>query len=418
MQARRPGSRPYRALTTTATNALVERRVARTALVTTDGLAGILHIGRQDRPSLYDLSPTRPDPLVAREDVVTAAQPTGAGGERVRDLGDAELARAVAAVVRRAPEAVAVSLQFSYAGGTDERRLCDVLAVLAVPVTRSSDLLPEAREVERTSTCVIKAALEPVMRQYLSDLAAQGAGRRAQGAGRMRPAALTAVGLEVYRDALAGVAEEMGAALRRAAFSPNIKDRTDCPAAVFGPDGDLVAQAEHIPAHLGAMPASVRAVVDTFGPLRPGGQVCANDPYAGGSHLPDLTLVAAVAAPGSGGELLAYVAKRANHADVGGAAPGSMPADASDIAIEGLRIQPLRVADATGPREDIVELIAANLRTPSERRADTPGGGGWGAPAAGRPSRARSLRHVREVHAHGSGGAPRRALRRRRSCGR
>ncbi|MDA8380358.1 MAG: hydantoinase B/oxoprolinase family protein [Actinomycetota bacterium] len=378
MQARRPGSRPYRALTTTATNALVERRVARTALVTTDGLADILHIGRQDRPSLDDLSPTRPDPLVAREDVVTAAQPTGAGGERVRDLGDAELARAVAAVVRRAPEAVAVSLQFSYAGGTDERRLCDALAVLAVPVTRSSDLLPEAREVERTSTCVIKAALEPVMRRYLSDLAAQGAGRRALDAGG--PAALTAVGLEVYRDALAGVAEEMGAALRRAAFSPNIKERTDCPAAVFGPDGDLVAQAEHIPAHLGAMPASVRAVVDTFGPLRPVAQVCANDPYAGGSHLPDLTLVAAVAAPGSGDELLAYVAKRANHADVGGAAPGSMPADASDIAMEGLRIQPLRVADATGPREDIVELIAANSRTPSERRADTPGGGGRRAP--------------------------------------
>src|SRR5438445_2178186 len=90
---------------------------------------------------------------------------------------------------------------------------------------------------------------------------------------------LSAVELEVFRHALAGVAEEMGVALRRAAYSPNIKERADCSAAVFDRDGEMVAQAEHIPVHLGAMPASVRAVLDAYGELMPGEQVCVNDPY-------------------------------------------------------------------------------------------------------------------------------------------
>jgi N-methylhydantoinase B len=186
-------------------------------------------------------------------------------------------------------------------------------------------------------------------------------------------AELSGVELEVFRHALAGVAEEMGVALRRAAYSPNIKERADCSAAVFDPDGQMVAQAEHIPVHLGAMPASVRAVLDTYGPLRPGQQVCVNDPYLGGTHLPDLTIVAAVG-PGERGEdgtqLLGYVANRAHHADVGGAAPGSMPASATDIAMEGLRIPPILIADAGGERDDVVRLIAANSRTPGERRGD------------------------------------------------
>src|SRR5918997_5611438 len=113
---------------------------------------------------------------------------------------------------------------------------------------------------------------------------------------------LTPVELEVARHALAGIAEEMGVALRRASYSPNIKERADCSAAVFDSEGQMVAQAEHIPVHLGAMPASVRAVLDTYGALRPGQQVCVNDPYLGGTHLPDLTIVAAVGSsdgPGS-----------------------------------------------------------------------------------------------------------------------
>ncbi len=180
---------------------------------------------------------------------------------------------------------------------------------------------------------------------------------------------MTPVELEVARHALAGVAEEMGVALRRSAFSPNIKERIDCSAAVFSPAGDMVAQAEHIPVHLGSMPASVRAALDAFGGrLEPGSQVLLNDPYAGGTHLPDLTLVTAVG--DAEGELLGYVANRAHHADVGGAAPGSMPASATDIAMEGLRIPPLLVADARGVRSDLLELVAANSRTPRERRGD------------------------------------------------
>ena len=180
---------------------------------------------------------------------------------------------------------------------------------------------------------------------------------------------MTPVELEVARHALAGVAEEMGVALRRAAYSPNIKERMDCSAAVFDRDGAMVAQAEHIPVHLGSMPASVTAALDAFGgQLAPGTQVLLNDPYAGGTHLPDLTLVTAV---GDGdGQLLGYVANRAHHADVGGAAPGSMPAAATDIAMEGVRIPPVLVADANGFREDVLDLVAANSRTPAERRGD------------------------------------------------
>ncbi|PZS28528.1 MAG: 5-oxoprolinase [Pseudonocardiales bacterium] len=188
----------------------------------------------------------------------------------------------------------------------------------------------------------------------------------------MTSAELSGVELEVFRHALAGVAEEMGVALRRAAYSPNIKERADCSAAVFDPDGEMVAQAEHIPVHLGAMPASVRAVLDTYGALQPGQQICVNDPYLGGTHLPDLTIVAGVfaGAPEQDTELLGYVANRAHHADVGGAAPGSMPANATDIAMEGLRIPPILIADAGGERDDVVRLIAANSRTPGERRGD------------------------------------------------
>ncbi|GDY33295.1 hydantoinase B/oxoprolinase family protein [Gandjariella thermophila] len=179
---------------------------------------------------------------------------------------------------------------------------------------------------------------------------------------------LSAVELEVFRHALAGVADEMGVALRRAAYSPNIKERADCSAAVFDRDGEMVAQAEHIPVHLGAMPASVRAVLDAYGELRPGDQVCVNDPYMGGTHLPDLTIVAAVG--GDDSRLLGYVANRAHHADVAGAAPGSMPASATDIAMEGVRIPPILIADTDGERADVVRFVAANSRTPAERRGD------------------------------------------------
>lgn len=178
---------------------------------------------------------------------------------------------------------------------------------------------------------------------------------------------ITAARLQVIRHALDGIAELMGVALQRSAYSPNITERLDLSAALFGPDGQMVAQAEHIPVHLGSMPASVAAVLDTFD-LRPGMQAMVNDPYRGGSHLPDMTLVGAVG--DAAGRLIGYVANRAHHADVAGAAPGSMPADATDIAMEGLRVPPTLLVDEHGERRDVIDLLAANSRTPAERYGD------------------------------------------------
>lgn len=182
------------------------------------------------------------------------------------------------------------------------------------------------------------------------------------------------VTLEVVRSALIGIAEEAGAALRRTASSPNIKERADCSTAVFDAHGRMVAQAEHIPVHLGSMPLSVAAARSHHDHLGVGDQVLVSDPYAGGTHLPDWTLVAPVhTEPGPDGSdavLLGYVATRAHHADVGGAAPGSMPTGAVDIVAEGLRIPPVRLQVAGRTQPDLLALLLANTRTPEERRGD------------------------------------------------
>jgi N-methylhydantoinase A len=156
--------------TTTATNAVLERTLARTVLVTTDGFADVLQIARQDRPALYDLTVTRPEPLVPHERVVTVVERTGPDGEAIIALTDQEIDRVVRQVQLLKPESVAVSLLFSYACDKHERQLCDALSRLKVPITRSSVLLPEFREFERASTCVLNAAVEPLMRRYLSNL--------------------------------------------------------------------------------------------------------------------------------------------------------------------------------------------------------------------------------------------------------
>ncbi|HEY8526760.1 MAG TPA: hydantoinase B/oxoprolinase family protein [Acidimicrobiales bacterium] len=174
--------------------------------------------------------------------------------------------------------------------------------------------------------------------------------------------ALDPAALQVLISRLTGVAEEMGAVLRRAAFSPNIKERADCSAALFTPEGELLVQAEHIPVHLGSMPSSVRAAIDAFGDrLRPGDQVVLNDPFAGGTHLNDVTLVAPCFVDG---RLIGWAANRAHHGDVGGAAPGSIPADATDIQQEGLRIPPTLLDDG------LRRILLANSRTPDERVGD------------------------------------------------
>ncbi|MGI8311380.1 hydantoinase/oxoprolinase family protein [Saccharopolyspora hattusasensis] len=155
---------------TTATNAVLERKIARTAFVTTDGFTDVLQIARQNRPALYDLSATKPEPLVPHERVVTVAERMSPRGEAIIELTDAEIERVVDAVARLEPESIAVSLLFSYVRDDHERRLCSALADLGVPITRSGALLPEFREFERASTCVLNAAIEPVMRRYLSNL--------------------------------------------------------------------------------------------------------------------------------------------------------------------------------------------------------------------------------------------------------
>ncbi len=168
--------------------------------------------------------------------------------------------------------------------------------------------------------------------------------------------------LQVLISRLTGIAEEMGAVLRRAAYSPNIKERADCSAALFTAGGELLVQAEHIPVHLGSMPASVLAAIDAIGDqLRPGDQVVLNDPFAGGTHLNDVTLVAPCFARG---DLVGWAANRAHHADLGGMSPGSMPPEAVDIQQEGLRVPPVRLT------RDVEALVVASSRTPEERRGD------------------------------------------------
>ncbi|MFB6138360.1 MAG: hydantoinase B/oxoprolinase family protein [Halobacteriaceae archaeon] len=177
---------------------------------------------------------------------------------------------------------------------------------------------------------------------------------------------LDAVDLELLRTRLESAAAEMGEVLVRGAYSPNITERRDCSTALFDADGRLVAQAEHIPVHLGAMPAAVAAVRERD-PV-PGDVFVLNDPFAGGTHLPDVTLVAPLAPDDRG--VLGYAASRAHHADVGGATPGSMPAGAREVYAEGLRLPPVRLVDAGERVDDVESLVLANVRNPDERRAD------------------------------------------------
>ena len=170
---------------------------------------------------------------------------------------------------------------------------------------------------------------------------------------------LDAVGLEVMAHAFASVAEEMGLVLVHSALSPNIRERRDASAALFGADGEMIAQAAHIPVHLGALADAV-AAVRTLEP-QPGELFILNDPYAGGSHLPDLTLIGAIEIDG---QLGGYSVVRAHHSDVGGMTPGSMPAGARELYQEGFIIPPTRLTS------DVERLLLANVRTPATRRGD------------------------------------------------
>jgi N-methylhydantoinase B len=167
------------------------------------------------------------------------------------------------------------------------------------------------------------------------------------------------VTLQVMAGGLRAACEEMGAVLIRSAHSSNIKERHDCSTALFDPAGELIMQAEHIPVHLGSMPAAVAAIVDE--PQAEGDLWVLNDPYRGGTHLPDVTLISPVFAEG---ELIGFAASRAHHADIGGRTPGGMPAFSTALEEEGVVIPPTRADD------EVLRGLAGRMRNPEQRLAD------------------------------------------------
>ncbi len=189
-----------------------------------------------------------------------------------------------------------------------------------------------------------------------------------EGMRQTRSEAVTPVEVEVFRQLFTALAEEMGASLRRAAFSPNIKERRDYSCALFSPEGHPVALGDHMPVHLGAMPMSVTAALRALGPLRRGDVAVLNDPFEGGTHLPDITVVAPVVSEDSS-QALGYVSARAHHSDVGGMSPGSMPIS-REIFQEGLRIPPILLQREGRRVVEVWRLLLANVRTPREREGD------------------------------------------------
>jgi N-methylhydantoinase B len=175
--------------------------------------------------------------------------------------------------------------------------------------------------------------------------------------------------LELFRSLFEAAAEEMGLTLQRVAFSANIKERRDFSCALFSPEGELLAQAAHIPVHLGSMPASVAAVLERLGALREGDVAIVNDPFAGGTHLPDLTIVTPIFDSGDSAMLVGYAANRAHHADVGGATPGSMTLSRHTVE-EGIRIEPSLLYRSGVRNEELLGRILAAVRTPDERLGD------------------------------------------------
>jgi N-methylhydantoinase B len=178
---------------------------------------------------------------------------------------------------------------------------------------------------------------------------------------------LDAVALAVMNNRLAAIAEEMGVVLGQTGYSPNIKERHDFSCALFDARGELVAQAAHIPVHLGSTPLSVRAAIEHL-ELHPGDIAALNDPFAGGTHLPDLTLVMPIFL-GKERKPFAYAANRAHHADIGGMAPGSM-ALSTEIYQEGFRLPPVKIVEGGQISRDVMALFLANTRVHEEREGD------------------------------------------------
>ena len=183
----------------------------------------------------------------------------------------------------------------------------------------------------------------------------------------MKPQSADPVELAIFQSAMHSIAEEMGAALRRTALSPNIKERRDYSCAIFDGQCRVIAMGDHMPVHLGSMPMSVQAAVGAID-FNPGDIAILNDPYAGGTHLPDITMVLPVFLPNASQPSF-YVANRAHHADVGGRFAGSM-GPAEEIYQEGIRIPPVRIVRGGKVDREMLDLIQLNVRTPREREGD------------------------------------------------
>ncbi|GAC1415280.1 MAG: hydantoinase B/oxoprolinase family protein [Acidobacteriaceae bacterium] len=183
----------------------------------------------------------------------------------------------------------------------------------------------------------------------------------------MTPLVHDPIEFEIFKSLFVSIAEEMGVTLRRTGFSPNIKERLDYSCALYDASGEAIAQGDHMPVHLGAMPLSVAAAIEHV-VMEPGDVVILNDPFRGGTHLPDITLVQPIFIESSANPAF-YVANRAHHSDVGGISPGSMPL-ANEIFQEGLILPPVKLIRRGEICRDIIALILANVRTPDEREGD------------------------------------------------
>jgi len=192
---------------------------------------------------------------------------------------------------------------------------------------------------------------------------------------RVSPKSGDPADLTFFSNLFSGIAEEMGVILSRTAYSPNIKERRDLSCAIFDGKGKLIAQAAHIPVHLGSMQMSAQAVLATFDSLEEGDVVILNDPFAGGTHLPDITMMTPVMNPvqkpgkKKSPRPFVYLVSRAHHADVGGASPGSMPI-AREIFEEGLRLPPVKLRDGGVLNQGVLDILTSNVRTPEERMGD------------------------------------------------
>src|SRR5262245_31762634 len=197
---------------------------------------------------------------------------------------------------------------------------------------------------------------------------------------------------EVIARFLLATAEEMGATLTRTAFSPNIKERADCSTAVFDAAGEVIALAQRVPIHLGSMVGAVAEILKRFPrhEIAPGDMFMANDPYnGGGTHLPDITIIAPVFVKG---RIVAFVANIAHHADVGGMVPGSEAAVCASIFQEGIRIPPVRIVSEGKINRDVLDLVLLNSRTPNERIGD------FNAQIAANPIGVRSVQALYEAY--------------------